>query len=396
MPCGYAAARTDPFGRLFHDGPLRRGIGLRGGSAGAEESAIPPSNPIRPEPLWERKARAVRAAHAMPIAFKHQPVLFHEVMEWIRPKAGGVYLDGTLGGGGHSEGILAAAGGTATLYGIDRDLEAIAAATERLIGYPGFHAIHGNFHDARALLAAAGAKPLDGALVDLGVSSHQLDSAERGFSYHEDAPLDMRMDASGGQTAAEYLATVSPMEFRRVLTDYGEERWAARIAQVLEEKRRAKPLRTTLDLVAVVDAAIPRAVRRKDEGHPARRTFQAVRIALNDELAPLEQALTDMVDLLAPGGRLLVITFHSLEDRIAKNTLRRLQNPCVCPPKAPVCTCGKLPLGRVLGGGAIKPSQEETDINPRARSAKLRVFERAEAEPGRPVNGYRPDAGRRG
>lgn len=294
----------------------------------------------------------------------------------MRPREGGVYLDGTLGGGGHSEGILKAAGGAATLYGIDRDPEAIAAATERLKGYPGFRALHGNFHDVKTLLAEVNAPPLTGALVDLGVSSYQLDQPERGFSYHEDAPLDMRMDTSQGETAAEYLATVTPAELRRVLTEYGEEKWAARIAQVFDEKRRLKPIATTLDLVAVVDAAIPKAVRRKDEGHPARRTFQAVRIAVNDELAPLEKALCDMADMLAPEGRLLVITFHSLEDRIVKNTLRRLQYPCTCAPKAPICTCGKKPLGKVLGGGAIPPTEEEVRENTRARSAKLRVFER--------------------
>ena len=313
---------------------------------------------------------------AEPKAFYHLPVLFDAVMEWMQPKPDGIYMDGTLGGGGHSEGILRMAGEGAVLYGIDRDPEAIAAATERLKAYPGFHALRGNFHDAKALLAEVGAPPLSGALVDLGVSSYQLDNAERGFSYHEDAPLDMRMDPTQGESAAEYLAHVTPEELRRILTDYGEEKWAARIAQVFVEKRAQKPILTTLDLVAVVDAAIPKAVRRKDEGHPARRTFQAVRIAVNDELAPLEQALCDMVDLLKPGGRLLVITFHSLEDRIVKNTFRRLQNPCTCPPKAPICTCGKKPLGKVLGGGVIKPTAEETAQNQRARSAKLRVFER--------------------
>ena len=317
-----------------------------------------------------------RARTCMTKEFKHLPVLYGEVMEWMRPRAGGVYLDGTLGGGGHSEGILTAAGGEATLYGIDRDTEAIAAATERLKRFAGFHALHGNFHDAKELLAEAGAPPLNGALVDLGVSSYQLDNAERGFSYHEDAPLDMRMDASQGETAAEYLAGISVPEFRRILTDYGEEKWAARIAQVFDEKRKQKPILTTLDLVAVVDAAIPKAVRRKDDGHPARRTYQAERIALNDELAPLEKALEEMAMLLAPDGRLLVITFHSLEDRIVKNTFRRLQNPCTCSPKAPICTCGKKPLGKVLGGGAIPATPEETEQNPRARSAKLRVFER--------------------
>ena len=312
--------------------------------------------------------------------FHHIPVLFDEVMEWMQPRADGVYADGTLGGGGHSEGILRLSGGTATLYGIDRDEDAIRAAGERLKGYPGFHAIHGNFHDAKALLAAAGALPLTGALLDLGVSSHQLDEGERGFSYHEDAPLDMRMDQSTGLTAAEYLAQVTPEEFRRILTDYGEEKWAARIAQIFAEKRAQKPIETTADLVAVVDAAIPKAVRRKDDGHPARRTFQAVRIAVNDELAPLEKALRDLVELLAPGGRLLVITFHSLEDRIVKNTFRAMQHPCTCPPKAPICTCGKVPLGRVLGGGGVKPSHQEVQENVRARSAKLRIFEKNREE----------------
>ena len=309
-------------------------------------------------------------------AFHHVPVLFDEVMQWMAPRPDGVYLDGTLGGGGHSEGILRLSGGTARLYGIDRDGEAIAAASARLGAYPGFRAIHGNFHDAKALLGAVDAPPLAGALVDLGVSSHQLDEAARGFSYHEDAPLDMRMDPSQGPTAAEYLAGISQEEFRRILTDYGEEKWAARIAQIFVERRAKAPILTTGDLVAVVDAAIPKAVRRKDDGHPARRTFQAVRIALNDELDPLRQALCDFVDLLAPGGRLLVITFHSLEDRIVKQTFRQLQNPCTCPPRAPVCTCGKKPLGRVLAGGAIKPSAQEVASNPRARSAKLRVFEK--------------------
>lgn len=312
--------------------------------------------------------------------FHHIPVLFDEVMEWMQPRADGVYADGTLGGGGHSEGILRLSGGTATLYGIDRDEDAIRAAGERLKGYPGFHAIHGNFHDAKALLAAAGAPPLTGALLDLGVSSHQLDEGERGFSYHEDAPLDMRMDRSGGLTAAEYLARVTPEEFRRILTDYGEEKWAARIAQIFAEKRAQKPIETTADLVAVVDAAIPKAVRRKDDGHPARRTFQAVRIAVNDELPPLEKALRDFVELLAPGGRLLVITFHSLEDRIVKNTFRAMQHPCTCPPKAPICTCGKVPLGKALGGGGVKPSNREVQENVRARSAKLRIFEKNREE----------------
>ena len=310
------------------------------------------------------------------MAFVHEPVLLAEVLQWMNVRENGVYADGTLGGGGHSGAMLEASGGTATLYGIDRDEKAIAAATARLEQYPGFHAIHGNFHDAKALLSQAGAPPLDGALLDLGVSSPQLDQAERGFSYHEDAPLDMRMDRSQGMTAADLLAEVSEGELTRILREYGEEKWAARIAHFVVERRQTQPLRTTQDLVRVVDAAIPKAVRRKDDGHPARRTFQAVRIAVNDELDPLDRALEDFVDCLKPGGRLLVITFHSLEDRLTKRCFQRLQNPCVCPPKAPVCTCGRKPKVRILARGAVPPTAEEIARNPRARSAKLRVAEK--------------------
>ncbi len=310
------------------------------------------------------------------MAFVHEPVLLAEVLQWMNVRENGVYADGTLGGGGHSGAMLEASGGTATLYGIDRDENAIAAATARLEQYPGFHAIHGNFHDAKALLSQAGAPPLDGALLDLGVSSPQLDQAERGFSYHEDAPLDMRMDRSQGMTAADLLAEVSEGELTRILREYGEEKWAARIARFVVERRQTQPLRTTQDLVRVVDAAIPKAVRRKDDGHPARRTFQAVRIAVNDELDPLDRALEDFVDCLKPGGRLLVITFHSLEDRLTKRCFQRLQSPCVCPPKAPVCTCGRKPKVRILARGAVPPTAEEIARNPRARSAKLRVAEK--------------------
>ena len=309
-------------------------------------------------------------------AFIHEPVMLPEVLEWIRPIAGGVYCDGTLGGGGHSGAILQAAGPDAVLYGIDRDETAIAAATERLQQYPGFHAIHGNFHDARRLLEEAGAPKLDGVLLDLGVSSPQLDTPERGFSYHEDAPLDMRMDRSQGRTAAELLNTAEEAELAGIIRDFGEEKWAARIAKMICEHRAAKPMETTFDLVSAVDAAIPKAVRRKEDGHPARRTFQAIRIAVNDELTPLDQAVCELVDCLKPGGRICIITFHSLEDRLVKRCFQRLQHPCICPPKAPVCTCGRKPVVRILAGGAIKPSEEETGRNPRARSAKLRVAEK--------------------
>ena len=312
--------------------------------------------------------------------FRHEPVLLNEVLEWMNVKPDGVYCDGTLGGGGHSGAILKASGGTARLYGIDRDENAILAASERLKDYPGFTAIRGNFHDARKLLEEAGAEALDGALLDLGVSSPQLDTAERGFSYHEDAPLDMRMDQRQTMTAADFLNTADEREIMEVIRDYGEEKWAARIARIICEHRNEKPFETTFDLVHAVDAAIPKAVRRKDDGHPARRTFQAVRIAVNDELKPLEQALKDLTDCLKPGGRICVITFHSLEDRIVKRCFKQLENPCICPPKAPICTCGRKPVVRVLSGGAIAPSAEEIARNPRARSAKLRVAEKRETE----------------
>lgn len=308
--------------------------------------------------------------------FQHEPVLLQEVIQWMNVRDGGVYCDGTLGGGGHSEAILKASGGTASLYGIDRDETAIDAATERLRQYPGFHAIRGNFHDGKVLLEEAGAGPLDGVLLDLGVSSPQLDTPERGFSYHENAPLDMRMDRSEGMTAADFLNTADERELARVIREYGEEKWAARIAAMICEHRAKKPMETTFDLVDAVDAAIPKAVRRKDDGHPARRTFQAVRIAVNDELAPLEQALKDFATCLKPGGRFCVITFHSLEDRIVKNCFRTLEHPCICPPKAPVCTCGRKPSLKVLAGGVVAPTKEETERNPRARSAKLRVAEK--------------------
>ena len=312
--------------------------------------------------------------------FRHEPVMLAEVLQWMNVRQNGVYCDGTLGGGGHSAAILEASGGTARLYGIDRDETAILAASEKLKDYPGFTAIRGNFHDAKRLLAEAGAGPLDGVLLDLGVSSPQLDTAERGFSYHEEAPLDMRMDRSQGITAAELLNTADEKELAGIIRDYGEEKWAVRIARIICEHREQKPFETTSDLVRAVDAAIPKAVRRKEDGHPARRTFQAVRIAVNDELKPLEQALKDLTDCLKPGGRICVITFHSLEDRIVKRCFRQLENPCICPPKAPICTCGRKPVVKVLAGGAVAPTAEETERNPRSRSAKLRAAEKRVTE----------------
>lgn len=310
----------------------------------------------------------------MEIQFNHEPVLLHEVLEWLDPAAGGVFADGTLGGGGHSEKILQKIGDSGVLYGIDRDEDALRAATARLHEYAGFHAIHGNFHDVDSLLPEG--VMLDGGLLDLGVSSYQLDTPQRGFSYHEDAPLDMRMDRTHGETAAQWLARADEKTIMHALYDYGDEKWAARIASIIVERRAKQPILTTADLVACVDAAIPKAVRRKDDGHPARRTFQAVRIAVNDEIAPLENALQAWVSRIRSGGRMCVITFHSIEDRIVKGVFRSMQNPCICPPKAPICTCGRVPIARVMGGGAIKPSKEELSRNSRSHSATLRVVQK--------------------
>ena len=310
------------------------------------------------------------------MSFEHVSVMLHETVDLLGVREGGVYVDGTLGGGGHSAEILRRLGGTGHLYGIDRDGDALAAATARLSGAGNFTAIRGNFHDVRALLAQQGVEQIDGMMVDLGVSSYQLDTAERGFSYHADAPLDMRMDQRQALTAATIVNTWDKADITRILRDYAEEKWAARIADIIVEHRQRKPIETTGELVACVDAAIPKKVRMQDSGHSARRTFQALRIAVNDELDPLRRALTDMVDLLVPGGHLAVLTFHSLEDRIVKQTFRTLANPCTCPPKIPVCICGKKPVVRVLGGGGIKPGAEEIERNPRSRSAMLRGCEK--------------------
>ena len=316
------------------------------------------------------------------MSFEHISVMLEETVDMLGVRTGGIYVDGTLGGGGHSAEILRRLGGTGHLYGIDRDQDALNAATERLGGAGNFTAIKGNFHDVRELLAGQGVDRIDGMMIDLGVSSYQLDTAERGFSYHADAPLDMRMDRQQALTARDIVNTWPGAELVRILRDYAEEKWAVRIAQIILEHRAQKPLETTGDLVACVDAAIPKRVRMQESGHSARRTFQALRIAVNDELDPLKDAIEEMTQLLSPGGRLAVLTFHSLEDRIVKQTLRRLSNPCTCPPKIPVCICGKKPTVRVLGGGGIKPSREEVERNPRARSAMLRGCEKLKTQDG--------------
>ena len=310
--------------------------------------------------------------------FHHLPVLLNECLDGLNIRPEGVYLDCTLGGAGHSAQILRRLSG-GRLYGIDRDADAIAAATARLEGLnpdARFTAIRGNFHDAKALLAQQGVFHLDGVLADLGVSSHQLDVRERGFSYHDDAPLDMRMDQSQTLTAREIVNAWPEDELTRILRDYGEENWARQIARVICDRRRSAPIETTGALVSVIDAAIPKKFRAKDGSHPARRTFQALRIAVNDELDPLEGAIRALVELLNPGGRICVITFHSLEDRIVKNCFRNLADPCTCPKSLPVCVCGKKPVIRLTPRKPISASAEELAANPRARSANLRVAEK--------------------
>lgn len=310
--------------------------------------------------------------------FYHRPVLLEECLEGLALRPQGIYLDGTLGGGGHSAAILERLGPQGRLYGIDRDPQALQAAAARIQDRR-FTPIRGNFHQAKALLAQHGVASLDGALLDLGVSSHQLDARERGFSYHDDAPLDMRMDPDQPFSARDLVNQWSQEDIARVLRDYGEEKWAAQIARVLCDRRQSHPIQTTAQLVDIVDAAIPKKVRARDGSHPARRTFQALRIAVNDELAPLEQALRDLAELLVPGGRLCVIAFHSLEDRVVKNTFRSLADPCTCPKNLPVCVCGKTPTVRLITRKPITATPQELAENPRARSATLRVLKKLEA-----------------
>lgn len=309
--------------------------------------------------------------------FKHIPVMLEPCMELLGldRHPDGVFVDGTLGGGGHTQEILSRTRGK--VLGIDRDWEALRAAGERLAPFGDrFVPLHGNYANIASLLHEAGYDSMDGMLMDLGVSSYQLDNPERGFSFHTDAPLDMRMDQTAPLTAEIVLNTYSEKELARIISLYGEEKWAVRIAKFIVA---ARPLHTTMDLVRVIDAAVPAAERRK-VSHPARRTFQAIRIEVNSELSLLEPALRDAVSCLKPGGRLVVITFHSLEDRIVKQTFHNLQYPCTCPPKAPVCICGKKPQGFVVTRKPVLPTEEECEINPRSHSAKVRAFEKISPE----------------
>ena len=308
--------------------------------------------------------------------FNHVSVLLNEAVDGLDIKPDGIYVDGTLGGGGHSLEIAKRLTEGGHLYGIDRDTDAIEAATERLKDYADrFTAVHGNFYNAAEILDGLGVEKIDGFLLDLGVSSHQLDEADRGFSYMQDAPLDMRMDREASYSAWNVVNEKSENELNDIIFKYGEEKWARRIAQFIVAEREKKPIDTTFELVEVIKKAVPKGARR-DGPHPAKRTFQAIRIEVNGELAILDKAVDDMTARLNEGGRICIITFHSLEDRIIKNAMKRHENPCTCPPEFPVCVCGKVPDGKVITRKPIIPSEEELERNPRARSAKLRIMKK--------------------
>ncbi len=304
--------------------------------------------------------------------FKHISVLLNEAVEGLNIKSGGLYVDGTLGGGGHSLEILKKGG---NVLGIDRDTDAIIAAKNRLRDFgERVTYIHDNFCNIKSIL---GEKRPDGFILDLGVSSYQFDSAERGFSYKYNAPLDMRMDREASLSAYDVVNGYSMEELWRILKEYGEERWAKRIALFIIEERSKKPIETTFELTEVIKKAIPKKARLEG-GHPSKRTFQAIRIEVNNELGVLEGAVEDMVRALKPGGRICVITFHSLEDRIVKRVFKRLENPCICPRELPVCVCGRKPLVKIITKKPVTAKEEELLENNRARSAKLRIAERVE------------------
>ncbi len=312
----------------------------------------------------------------MTAPFHHIPIMVEQVLDLLAPERGGIFVDGTLGGGGHAEAVLSHLPAEGRLIGIDRDSTAIQAASERLSPYGDrFQAVKGNFFDMPALLAEQGVHQVDGILLDLGVSSYQLDTPERGFSYHEDAPLDMRMDESAPLCAYQVVNEYSQEALKGIIWDYGEERYAGRIAGAIVRARAQKPIASTLELAQIIKNAIP-AANRREGPHPARRTFQALRIAVNGELDGLDRAISQAHDLLSPGGRMAVITFHSLEDRIIKNAFRQFEHPCTCDPRAPICTCGKKPTVRILTKKPLVAGPEELEYNPRSRSAKLRGIEK--------------------
>ena len=309
--------------------------------------------------------------------FKHVSVLLQETVDGLNVKPDGIYVDGTLGGGGHSYEVCTRLGAKGSIIGIDQDEAAIEAASIRLKDFgEKVTIVRSNYCDMKSRLHELGIDKVDGIMLDLGVSSYQLDTADRGFSYREDAPLDMRMDQRSEMTARDIVNDYSEMDLYRVIRDYGEDKFAKNIARHIVWERAKRPIETTGELTEVIRHAIPMKFQKKT-GHPAKRTFQAIRIELNRELDVLRDSLDDMIDMLNPGGRLCIITFHSLEDRIVKSAFKKNENPCACPSDFPVCVCGKVSKGRVITRKPILPSEEEMEVNSRSKSAKLRIFERS-------------------
>ncbi|MBO4899809.1 MAG: 16S rRNA (cytosine(1402)-N(4))-methyltransferase RsmH [Lachnospiraceae bacterium] len=308
--------------------------------------------------------------------FSHTPIMLDEVINGLNIKPEGIYLDGTIGGAGHSAEIVKRLSGHGHLYGTDQDAAAIEAATARLADYAGrADIIRTNYENALQKLKARGVEGLDGILLDLGVSSYQLDDENRGFSYRYDTRLDMRMDERSEVSAETIINTYTQAELARIIREYGEEQFAANIAKHIVERRSKAPITTTGELSDIIHAAIPAKMRAKGK-NPCKKTFQAIRIECNRELEVLRSSLDDFAQSLNPGGRFCIITFHSLEDRIVKEAFRRYENPCICPPQFPVCTCGRKPIGRVITRKPLTAGDEELKENPRASSAKLRIFEK--------------------
>ena len=307
--------------------------------------------------------------------FKHKSVLLNETIDGLNIKPDGIYVDGTLGGGGHAYEVCRRLGEKGSIVGIDQDAAAIEAASARLKDFgEKVTIVRSNYCDMKSKLHELGIDKVDGIVLDLGVSSYQLDTAERGFSYREDAPLDMRMDTRQKMTARDIVNDYTEADLYRVIRDYGEDKFAKNIAKHIVQARAVKPVETTAELSEIIRASIPMKFQKKS-GHPAKRTFQAIRIELNRELDVLRDSLDDMIDLLNPGGRLCIITFQSLEDRIVKSAFRKNENPCTCPPDFPVCVCGKKSKGSIITKKPILPSEEELEYNSRSKSAKLRIFE---------------------
>ena len=309
--------------------------------------------------------------------FKHKSVLLEETIDGLRVKPDGIYVDGTLGGAGHASEVCQRLSAKGRFIGIDQDQDAIIAASERLAAYEDrVTIIRSNYCYMVNELRERGIRHVDGILLDLGVSSYQLDNEERGFTYRVDAPLDMRMDQRQSQTASDIVNGYEEKELYRIIRDYGEDKFAKNIAKHIVAAREKKPIATTGELTEIIRGAIPMKIQATG-GHPAKRTFQAIRIELNKELDVLRDSLDGMIDLLNDGGRICIITFHSLEDRIVKTIFRKNENPCTCPPDFPVCVCGKKSKGQVITRKPILPSEEEMEENPRSKSAKLRIFERS-------------------